>query len=90
MSGIELQRSSNFFKSGAEGGGGDEHHLKGHSDVMPAMALWLTRSHVELFCNAVPRFESPYPEPRVEMFGNEFWCAKTKVSNPSGFNMAAV
>ena len=31
-----------------------------------------------------------YPEPRVEMSGNEFRLGKTKVFNPSGFNMAAV
>ena len=31
-----------------------------------------------------------YLQPRVEMFGNEFRCAKTKVLNPSGLNMAAV
>ena len=31
-----------------------------------------------------------YPEPRVEMFGNEFCWGKTKVFNPSELNMAAV
>ena len=28
--------------------------------------------------------------PQVEMFGNKFQCAKTKVFNPLGLNMAAV
>ena len=61
---IELQCSSNFFKVGkGEGGGGgkgDVDRLWGHLHVMPAMALWLTCSHVELFCNVVSRFEVLY------------------------------
>ena len=40
LGGIELQRSSNFYKVG--GSGGDVDHLRGHSDVMPAMVLCLT------------------------------------------------
>ena len=43
------------FLSGWEGG--DVDHLGDHPDVMLPMALWLTRSQVELFCNVVSRFE---------------------------------
>ena len=46
--------------AGGGGGGGNVDHLKDRPDVMPAMALWLTRSHVELFCNALSRFEVFY------------------------------
>ena len=46
--------------AGGGGGGGDVDHLRGRPDVMPAMALWLIRSHVELFCNVVSRFEVFY------------------------------
>ena len=59
-----------FFKWGEGGGevkwkegGGkrvDVDHLRGHPDVMSAMTLWLTRSHVELFCNVVSRLEVSY------------------------------
>ena len=51
LGGIELQPSSS---------GGDVDHLRGHPGVMSAMALWLTRSHVELFCNVESRFEVSY------------------------------
>ena len=37
---------------GGGGGGGDVDHLRGYPDV--------TRSHVELFCNVVSRFEVFY------------------------------
>ena len=65
LGGIELQRSSNFFKVGGGqwqwgGGGGDADRFWAHPHVMPAMALWLTRSHVELLCNVVSRFEVFY------------------------------
>ena len=48
--------------SGRRGGGKrvDVDHLRGHPDVMSAMTLWLTRSHVELFCNVVSRLEVSY------------------------------
>ena len=36
------------------------------------------------------RQQISYPEPRVEMFGNEFRWRKTRVFNPSGLNMAPV
>ena len=55
LGGIELQRSSIFFFVG-----GDVAHLCGHPDVMQAMALWLTRSHVKLFCYVVSRFKVFY------------------------------
>ena len=42
------------------GGGGDADRFWAHPHVMPAMALWLTRSHVELLCNVVSRFEVFY------------------------------
>ena len=59
--GIELQRSSIFFKGRGGGGGeGDVDRSWGHPHVMPGMALWLTCSHVELFCNFVSRFEVYY------------------------------
>ena len=41
LGGIELQRSSYFFQEG-----GHLDHLRGHPGVVPAKALWLTRSHV--------------------------------------------
>ena len=41
LGGIELQRSSYFFQVG-----GYLDNLKGHPDVVPAEALWLTRSYV--------------------------------------------
>ena len=56
LGGIELHRSSYFFK----GEGGHVDHLRDHPDVEPAVALWLTRSHVELFCNFLSRFEVFY------------------------------
>ena len=45
LGGIELQRFSNFFFKWGGGGGkeDDVDHLWRHPDVMPAMALWLTR-----------------------------------------------
>ena len=49
----------NFFKWG----GGRECHLdylRGHPDVVPTVALWLTRSYIELFCNVLSRFEVFY------------------------------
>ena len=52
LSGIELQRSSKFLKLRGGGGSSRLDHLRGH----PAMALWLTLSPVELFCNVVSRF----------------------------------
>ena len=45
---------------GTELGGIDVDRFWGHPHVMPAMALWLTRSYVELFCNVVSRFEVFY------------------------------
>ena len=50
LGGIELQRPSGLFQVGAH-----IDHLRGHPDVVVAVALWLTRSHVELFCNVVSR-----------------------------------
>ena len=58
LGGIELQCSINFLKG--EGKGGDVDRLWGHLHVMPATGLWLTCSHVELFCNVVSRFEVFY------------------------------
>ena len=52
----------------------DVDHLRGHPDVMPAIALWLTRSHVELLCNVVSRFEIFY----FLIFGNKFSSKITK------------
>ena len=54
---IELQCSNRlffcfcfvcFFFFG-RGGGGHVDHLRGHPYSLPAVALWLTRSYVELF-----------------------------------------
>ena len=61
-----MQRSRIFLKGLGGGGGGggggksDVDHLWGHPHVMPAMALLLICSHVELFCNVVSRFEVFY------------------------------
>ena len=44
---------------------------------------------IMVFSEVAHRFCTP-PEPRVEMFGNEFRWGKTKVFNPSGLKMAAV
>ena len=44
-----------FFKWG-----GHVDNLKGHPDFAPAVAPWLIRSHVELFCNVLARFEVFY------------------------------
>ena len=35
-------------------------HFRGHPDVESAVALWLTRSHFELVCNVLSRFEIFY------------------------------
>ena len=40
LGGIELQRSSQFFQVGDH-----QDHLRGHPEVVPAEALWLTRSY---------------------------------------------
>ena len=42
LGGIELQHSSHFFQVGNH-----EDHLRGHPEVVPAEALWLTRSYDE-------------------------------------------
>ena len=62
LGGIDLKRYSIFFfKWGGGGGeGGNVDHMRGQPDVIPAIAFWLTRSHVELFCNVVSRFEVFY------------------------------
>ena len=39
LASIELQHSSQFFQDG-----GHQDHLRGHPEVVPAEALWLTRS----------------------------------------------
>ena len=33
--------------------GDDVDHLRGHPDFVPAMALWLTDSQIELFCEVI-------------------------------------
>ena len=50
---IELKRSSYFFQVGEL-----VDHLRGHPGVVPAVALWLTRSNDELFCNVLSHFDS--------------------------------
>ena len=55
--------------------GGHVNHLRGHPDVVPAVALWLTRSHVELFCNVLSRFEVF----TFYSFGNKFSSKITKL-----------
>ena len=45
----------NFFKW--RGGGVHVDYSRGHPDVVPAVALLLTCSHVELFCNVLSHFD---------------------------------
>ena len=65
LGGIELRRSSLIFKVG-----GHVDHFRGHPDVVPAVALWVTRSHIEVFCNLLSRFEVFHFFKRG--FGNKF------------------
>ena len=76
LGGLKCSISVNFFQVG-----GHIDHLRGHHDVVLAVALWLTCSHVKLFCNVLSRLTSF----TFLSFGSKFSSKITKLACKQAF-----